>query len=513
MLRWILAVAALTASGALTGCATRRAPAPVLDVAAIDRQVDGLIRAGCYRCLRDALKALPPAGSPLDGRRFRVLVLLGARARELGLVIDPDWLEQARELAGVSPTADQQLLVDLASATIMPRGTRLPMPRGGAAERAEAEQLGNRVTRQLQAPALVDPVAAYFLYHAACMGLASAPDTVQIVEVMRRVPLVAYRIATCGRVDDEALDALLGAEPRLQELHYFKAASAFVVGALLTTESELNQFDEAFPAAPASAMLRGQALLALEEFEPAVEAFDAVLAIDADQPDALLYRMRAISQSGDARRGEAAADRLVTLGTWYQGEAYYWRAWNRRALGRLEEAAADIETAKRVLFNAAVPKLAGFIAYEREQLDLAFAELSASHERNAEDCAVQFAIGQVHARRARWPEAAGAFAGTITCAQAAQAAARNRMDEIARAPLDQTRRQRLLARAERDRAAEHAREGIASLSAATAYVLAGHTDRARPLAERALGWQQWAGKAKELLDGLPARRNESLRRN
>jgi len=506
MLRWLLVVVTLTASGTLTGCATRRPPAPVLDVAAIDRQVDGLVRAGCYRCLWDALRALPPAGSPLDTRRFQVLVLLGARAHELGLMSEPDWIGQARELAGASPTAEQQLLVDLASATIMPRGARLPMPAGGAAERADAEQLGNRATRQLPALALTDPVAAYFLQHAACMGLGSAPDTGQIIEVMRRVPLVAYRIATCGRIDDEALDALLASEPRLQELHYFKAASAFVAGTLLSAERELNLFDESFPAAPASAMLRGQVLLALEEFEPAVAAFDTVLAIDASQPEALLHRMRAVSQLGDARQGEAAADRLVTLGTWYQGEAYYWRAWNRRALRRLDEAAADIETAKRVLFNAAVPKLAGFIAYEREQLDLALTELSASRERNAEDCEVQFAIGQVHARRARWPDAAGSFTETIGCAQAAQAAARNRLNEIAQAPLDQTRRQRLQARAERDRATEHAREGIATFSAATAHVLAGHGDQARPLAERALLWEEWVVRARALLDGLPARR-------
>ena len=111
----------------------------------------------------------------------------------------------------------------------------------------------------------------------------------------------------------------------------------------------------ASPLRQASALLRGQVLLALEEFEAAAAAFDVVLATDADQPEALLYRMRAVSQLGDAARGEAAANRLVTLGTWYQGEAYYWRAWNRRALGRLGEAASDVETAKRVLFNAAVP--------------------------------------------------------------------------------------------------------------------------------------------------------------
>ena len=254
-------------------------------------------------------------------------------------------------------------------------------------------------------------------------------------------------------------------------------------------------------------------MLALEEFEAAAAAFDVVLATDADQPEALLYRMRAVSQLGDAARGEAAADRLVTLGTWYQGEAYYWRAWNRRALGRLDEAASDIETAKRVLFNAAVPKLAGFIAFDREQLDLALTELTTSRERNGNDCEVLFAIGQVHARRGRWADAAESFTATIGCTQAAQAAARTRMDEIAVAPLDPPRRARLQARAERDRATEHTREGLATFNAATAHVLAGHAEHARPLAERALAWQQWAGKAKELLDGLPPRRNESLRRN
>ena len=104
-------------------------------------------------------------------------------------------------------------------------------------------------------------------------------------------------------------------------------------------------FDERFPASPASALLRGQVLLALEEFDAAVAAFDVVLSADPDQPEALLHRMRAVSQLGDAARGEAAADRLVTLGTWYQGEAYYWRAWNRRVLRPLDQAASDIDTA------------------------------------------------------------------------------------------------------------------------------------------------------------------------
>ncbi len=86
-------------------------------------RVDGLIEAGCYRCLTEALENLPP-GASFEARRFQLLVLAAARVRELGLAGEPDWLAQARELAGASPTVWQQLLIDL------------PLPRSCRAARA-----------------------------------------------------------------------------------------------------------------------------------------------------------------------------------------------------------------------------------------------------------------------------------------------------------------------------------------------------------------------------------------
>lgn len=286
-------------------------------------------------------------------------------------------------------------------------------------------------------------------------------------------------------------------------MHYVKAIGAFARGELLTTERELDAFDAAFPRSPASSMLRGQVLGALEEFDAAVAAFDEVLAVEPDRPDALLHRMRALSHAGDAPRGAAAANRLIAVGTWHQGEAYYWRAWNRRALGALDAAADDIETAKRVLFNAAVPKLAGFIAFERNLMPDALAELTTARERNTGDCEVTFALGQVHARDRRWAEAAAAFAETIVCTQAAQTLAASKLDEIARADLAPARRERMRARAERARAAEYAREGMATFNAGTASALAGRPVEARPLLQRAAAWAQWASRAQELLATLP----------
>ena len=485
---------------ALVGAACARGvqPGPV-GPPRVDRrdEVERLMLAGCYLCLRDAL-GLIEQGHAVE-RRFDVLALLAARVRELGIVDEVDWLAAAKAVTapGAARTA---LIVAIAE--------HAPQPKGGRVydqpdlDHRRREEIGKAVSAVWP----VEPAAAidsFFFQASRCVGLVRGDSPGEAAAAgPGEAPLLRYLRATCGRADADALAAVLAAEPRFAEVHYFTAVAALNAGALLTTERELDQFEARFPHASAAAFLRGQVLLALEEYEPAAAAFARVLAAMPTMPDALLYHMRAESHV-DPRRGEAAANRLVALGTWHQGEAYYWRAWNRRALKRLDAAAADIETAKRVMYNAAVPKLAGFIAYERGQLALAEAELVESLDRDASDCEVQFAIGQVLVRTRRWPDAAARFAETLTCARAAQEALTRRLAEIRDAELDPPRQNRLLARVERQRAVERTREGLATFGAASALALSGRPAEARPLAEAALAWPDVHERAADLLARLP----------
>ena len=66
--------------------------------------------------------------------------------------------------------------------------------------------------------------------------------------------------------------------------------------------------------------------------------------------------------------------RLLALERWLVGDARYWRALNESELERNEEAWVSIEAAAKLLINAQVPKLAGLIAYRRQQLDVARAK-------------------------------------------------------------------------------------------------------------------------------------------
>jgi tetratricopeptide (TPR) repeat protein len=480
-----------------TACARAVQPGPH-GPPPVDRrdEVERLMLAGCYLCLRDAL-ALVEQGHAVE-RRFDVLALLASRVRELGIRDEADWLAAATSVAAPGDTRDG-LIVAIAEQARQPQGGRVFDQPDVDHHRREALGTAVSVVWPLE-PA--EPIDSYFFLTSRCVGLVRGDPAEDGASRPAEAPLLRYRRATCGHVDAEALAGVLAAEPRFAEIHYFAAVAALNAGALLSTERELDRFEARFPHASAAAFLRGRVLLALEEYEPAAAAFARVLAAGPTMPDALLYHMRAESHV-DPLRGEAAADRLVALGTWHQGEAHYWRAWNRRALKRLEGAAADVEIAKRVMYNAAVPKLAGFIAYERNQLPLAEAELVESLQRDATDCEVQFALGQVLVRTRRWPQAAARFAETLACTRAAQEALARRVAEIREAQLDAVRQNRLQARIERQRAVERTREGLATFGAASALALSGRPAEARPLAEAALGWPELHERAADLLTRLP----------
>lgn len=497
-------LACLIAALFVTGCGAKRQ----LDIdLAVRAHADALVRAGCYRCLQEALslyeEQAAPRSAEADRQRVRVLALLAARVRELGLFGQPDWLAEGRALVTMQPAASvERLFLDLVGMVRMPAAAEgadgwEPHQR----QRARIDELRERVQADLDPLSATDVVAAYFLRLFACV--ADSLDTPPPLQVHGDVPLVAYRAALCGRERGDALTAVLAQEPRFAEAHYFRAEVIFSTGALLSTERELNRLEAPFREMPAAAYLRGQVAMVMEDFTRAVTQFDIVLAQVPNQPRALLQRLEALSYAGRSDAAQRAATSLIELGTWFQGEAHYWRAWNGRQLKQLDEAALDIEAAKRLLFNAAVPKLAGLIALDRDQLDKALAELTTSLERKGDDCDVHFALGQVHARRALWADAAQAFENAASCSVDVQADAAKRLAEIAASPGDEAYQQRLIARAERDREVARAREGMSALNAANSFVRAANPALARTWAQRALAWEEWAGRARDLLARLP----------
>ena len=105
----------------------------------------------------------------------------------------------------------------------------------------------------------------------------------------------------------------------------------------------------------------------LEEYDRSLPEYQQVLDIIADQVDAMLGKARALSALGRALEAIPILDRIITMGSWLVGDAYYWRAWNRYQLKELEVANDDIQASLRLMSNARVHYLAGSIASARNQ--------------------------------------------------------------------------------------------------------------------------------------------------
>jgi hypothetical protein len=125
------------------------------------------------------------------------------------------------------------------------------------------------------------------------------------------------------------------------------------------------------------------------------------------------------------------------------GDARYWRAVNEEALSRYDEAWVDIELADKRLFNAAVPKLAGIIAYHRKRLDVSQTKFELSRRRDKSDCETGIYLGIVLGEQRAWPRTAEVLIETVACFEKAEAKLNEEIANIRAStqPLDRQTRQ------------------------------------------------------------------------
>lgn len=501
----------------VTACGTRRP-----SLAAQRLVADGLLTEGCYRCLDEAVVRFfgMPRGSAAamranDTQLFKALILLALRHKELGL--DPSQpLKQAGLLAPhtMAPAAARE---QWRWAQLVPSNPSA-LPRDDAdAERLRLAEARSDLERRLAgADTMTDPVDVYLNVSLACS--ASFPLTGITPEALARPaassPIVQWRLAICGRTHEAALRAFVEAQPRYVEADYwlgrYRTTSApSVVGqrAALTLVSD--------PAARREARTRMRAALTAIPTSTAI-AFDLAGVISVSSPrEALpLYEQvtRAHPRHNEAWLGQgialtyldrprdavAALSRVVDLGRWSIGDALYWRAWNRRALGELEAAWTDVEQARTTLYNTNVYGLAGRIAFERQAFDVARPLLEKAVELSDANCTAAWFLGLLHTTEERWNAGGTTFEDAETCYRAEAVRARAEQQQAAGDGTDATTLADLQARTE---ATVHDAERQAALSAynaAFAFVRGNEKDRSRPLLDRAVQHPDVSDRAKEL---------------
>ena len=511
------AIVALFAALLVTGCGGSRRP----NLAAQRQIADSLIAEGCYHCLDEAVVryfALPPAREAVarvnDTQLFRALILLALREKELGMDASQH-LKQAGLLAPRTtvPAAARE---QLKWAGLMPSNpSGLPRDDAGAERLRLAEARGDLERRLADAPAMSDPLDVYLNVSLACSAsfpLAGLnPETLAAPAAAH--PIVQWRLAICGRTREDALHAFAEAHPRYVEADYWRGryrsttAPSTIAG---RTAVALNSN----PAARREARDRLRSALTAIPGALAV-AFDLAGIISVTSPrDALpLYERvtKAQPRHNEAWLGQGicltylerpreAIDALshVVEGRWSVGDALYWRAWNRHAIGELEAAWADIEQARTTVYNTNVYGLAGRIAFDRKALDVARPLLEKAVELSDANCSAAWVLGLLHSTEERWLAGGAAFEAAEACYRAdvtraqvdGQLAAGDAIDEAARAER-QAQTEVSIRTAERQAA-------LSAYNAAFNLVRGGEPARSRPLLDRAVQHPEVSDRAREL---------------
>jgi tetratricopeptide (TPR) repeat protein len=507
MRRRAILLAALTV---LTACGPKKvAVDPTIAGRATLAEADANLHAGCYDCLVEALRqyestrAIPALAHQATLGAVHAAALLALRERELGTT-DSGYLERARGLAGASP------LVNTESASLFDIIEIFPW-RAGAGRSGRPDSglnvFANREQRieALRGLAARDELSAYvWIAYACASGAGLAMGNTEMKAPVGRwadLPLLAFRLAMCSTSGISAIDAVSAAEPRYKEAAFFKGLNATAARKLDDADARYREAYAWRKTWPAVTLAIANVSMTAEEFQVAREFYDETLALAPMFPDALLGKLRALTYLSRQEEAMVVADELIAISR-YPGDAHYWKAYNELSLERYDPAWLDIEAADRSLINSEVPKLAGIIAINRHEIDVARQRLEISRQRNRNDCQTLYYLHLVLADQRKWPETVTGAVAAAGCIDAAEAGLRSQIDEIQRSEAPEARKARQIAAREQQIASGIRMRATCWFNAAVGSYNTRQSDAARMFAAKLDGDAQYGDRARDLVAQL-----------
>jgi tetratricopeptide (TPR) repeat protein len=477
---------------------------------------DGEFRAGCLDCLERALaqylalRSDQTVGPAATQSAARVALLIAVRENELGL-LDSGRLQLARDLVP-SPSESLSVLVEAADAlSSKPRGTSRS-PSTDAENRASAaisrtQRQWLPVIRQLMPD---DLVADYLWLGLACGPLGfDVPDRSDRPAILGRaldVPLIRFKNASSCALERPDLLALAEADARFVETQFLLGISAFSTQLLDGVDEAEARFQTAYAWRsnwPALTMAIANLALTAENFDRAAEFYDKTLALVPDHPEALLSSMRAFTYADRHADAIQSADRLLAIKR-SPGDARYWRALNEEQIDQHDAAWDDVERAAEAMVSPDVPKLAGIIAINRRQLDVARQRFELSLSARPTDCETAFYLQAVLTQQAQWTESARVAANAAACFDADLARLSTEIESLRTSEMRADQRERQIAKRQEQIRSDTRMRAASWYDAAAANYNLSRKDAARQFAEKLLDDEQYGDRARDLLARLSA---------
>jgi tetratricopeptide (TPR) repeat protein len=482
---------------------------PAIAARAMLADADASLQAGCFDCLVDALKhyesarAVPAVAEIATAGAVRASALLALRERELGAT-DSGYLEHARGLADGRPAIQMDVASQLEIIEAMP--WRAGAGRSGRPDSALTVYT-DRAQRiaSLRSVAARDELAAYLWVAYACesgAGLSMGHAELKApLGAMAEQPLIAYRLAICPTGGTDLLDAVIAEQPRFKEAAFYKGLRASSARRLDDADARYREAYAWRPTWPAATLAIANVAMSAEEFDQARAFYEETLTLAPLYPDALLGKLRALTYLATREDAMRVADQLLGIGR-YPGDAHYWKAYNELQLDRYDAAWSDIDEAERSMINSDVPKLAGIIAINRQQFDVARQKLELSRQRNPNDCQTLYYLHLVLAEQRQWPETVRGAVTAAGCIDAAATGLRSEIETIRESDAPAARKARQIAAREQQIASGLRMRATCWFNAGVGSFNLSKADDAREFAERVADDEQFGERARQLLARL-----------
>lgn len=513
------------AAALVVGCAStpRVRPSAAADSwPALVARADASAAEGCYRCLVDAVAAYEDAlalraDAGVGMRAYRAAVLLALRERLIGLWPAPGQ-DALLRVAAHGSREDQEAAETLLATVPWRRGTRsvemmLRAVAPGALQQLRAAHAWllpqddtDAWSATLHLTLLTyQPFAAIPARETRGGHIPGRDPDVWWARHPDDRTLTFTRLALLPGTTIDDWQLLLQRAPVFDEAWALIGEAELARGRLVSADDAFARALDALPDLLPARVLRGDVQQRLEAYEHALLHYDEALARQDDHREALLGRLKVLGFLHRHEQALGVADRMLALGEWYLGEAYYWKAWNLFQLTRLPEAWAAVDQARTLLVSADVSYLGGVIAYRQDRLDDALADFNAAVALEAGHCDARFNSAAIHLQRRGWEEASRTFDEAFVCHQARTPALEARIEEARGASrLTQEQRDALVDRRTRDLTKNRAQEAWARYNGGVAHANAGRAAVARTHGEEAARFGgPVADAAKRLLQQLP----------
>jgi tetratricopeptide (TPR) repeat protein len=514
---------------ALSACALACAPKgvavvpPPQEPALSERlaAAESLLRAGCLECLTDAvaqfatLSENPAVADAAAAGQVRAAALIALRQRTLGMV-DDRYLERAREAAGRNPAARAAYatfldIVDSARPNI--RGlSDADVARRSLGMATSVPQWLEWLRTHADDDAAMSAVWIWF----ACGNAPTRADrqreaVLASVHQFLDTGVVQYQVDECWSRGD--FESLASNDPRFHEIEYWIGMAGFAPlapgAAVIIDNARLDNSQDHLETAyrwhaawPSLMTTLAGLYMSAEEFAAALDIYEKATALLPGYGEAAVGRVRALSYLGRHDDAIAAATALLDTSV-FRGEAFYWRAWNELRLRRVDDAWADIDQAGRLWVNADVAKLAGIIAYQRHELEVAKAKFEEVRRIDPNDCESLFNLAAVNVEMPAWQVAADGYVVAARCLERSREAAAQQILSIEAAAGREDRKNRQIARLQGQIATANRMLVQSWFNGAVANLNLSRFTEARRLAEQVANDVQFGERAKELLQRLP----------